>query len=154
MIDGMIVREMNRRCNYDLNKMEEIYKIIKSDVRPRSNIKTIDKTEMVLAVDLNKINKISIKQLSIDFITRAELLIEDILANPPFEIVAVHDEFKAHPNNMDTVRYWYTILLAELADSHIIQNIIRQITGNNKLVLTRASETLGDKIRKSNYALG
>lgn len=54
---------------------------------------------------------------------------------------------------MNIVRYWYKELLAELADSHIMQNIIRQICNNPTLKLSRASEDLGNYIRQSNYGL-
>ncbi len=153
-IDGMIVREMNRRCNYDETKLTNILAILRSDTRQRIPLNQCNKTKMVLAAHLEEINKHTIKHMDIEFISRAEQLVLDILASPSFELVCVHDEFKAHANNMDTVRYWYTCLLAELADSHIMQDIIQQITKNPKLVLTRASENLGEKIRQSNYALG
>ena len=54
---------------------------------------------------------------------------------------------------MNTVRYWYKEILAELADSHLMQDIIQQIHKDNSITLTRASEDLGDLIRNSNYGI-
>lgn len=154
-IDGMIVREMNRRCNYDKDAVIKALQIIASDTRPRPALHTIDKTEMVLMAHMDLVTHTSnVQNLSVEFLARMEALLNDVLASEPFELVCVHDEFKAHANNMDTVRYWYTNLLAELADSHIMQNIIRQITKDPSVVLQRASEDLSQHILKSNYALG
>jgi hypothetical protein len=153
-IDGMLVREVNRRCNYNLKELENCLNILATDKRPRVTMFSVDKTEMVLMSHIKLVTQTSVKHMDIEFITRLENLIQRVLSTKPFEVVCVHDEYKAHANNMDTVRYWYTELLAELADSHIMQNIIRQICKNDSINLTRASEDLGDFIRKSNYALG
>ena len=67
--------------------------------------------------------------------------------------MCIHDAFKASPVNMNTVRYWYKEILAELADSHLMQSIIQQIHKDTSLTLTRASENLGDLIRQSNYGI-
>lgn len=62
------------------------------------------------------------------------------------------DEFKCHANHMNQLRYWYKEILAELADSVILADIIGQIYGMggsyNKL-----SPNLGEQIRESNYGL-
>ena len=151
--DAMVLREVNRRCNYSEQELQRCLKILATDKRPRIPLGLVDKTEMVMLSHIDSINISSIKHMSINFITRLEDLIVRVLQNIPFEIVCVHDEYKAHANNMNVVRYWYKEILAELADSHIMQNIIRQITGNPNIALQRASEDLGDIIRKSNYAL-
>lgn len=153
-IDGMIVREMNRRCNYNSAQLFKALDILDSDKRKRIHSSQWNKTTMVLASHINQVNKQSIKSWSLETISRVEALIYSILQNQPFDLIAVHDEFKAHANHMNTVRYWYKELLAELADSHIMQFIIRQICKNDKLKLHRASEDLGKYIRNSNYALG
>ncbi len=152
-IDGMLVREMNRRCNYDRKQLEDCLKILATDHRPRVNLNLVDKTEMVLMSHMDLITPASVRHMDIGFLTRLEDLIRNVTFNQSFELVCVHDEYKAHANNMNVVRYWYKELLAELADSHIMQSIIRQICNNDKITLDRASEDLGNYIRKSNYGL-
>lgn len=50
------------------------------------------------------------------------------------------------------MRYWYKEILAELADSNVLDDLLSQVYGMpghfNKL-----SSNLGDLIRDSNYAL-
>jgi hypothetical protein len=152
-IDGMIVREMNRRCNYDERELLNALNILASDKRPRVNINLVSKTEMVLMSHISSLNKFSVKTYDVGFITRLEILIKSVLSNKSFELICIHDAYKAHANNMNVVRYWYKEILAELADSHIMQNIIRQICKDSNIKLTRASEDLGDLIRNSNYGI-
>jgi hypothetical protein len=152
-IDALLVREMNRRCNYNRKELEDCLKILATDKRPRANLNLVSKTEMVLLSHVQLINPSSIRHMDIGFVSRLESLITDVLLNQSFELICVHDEYKAHANNMNIVRYWYKELLAELADSHIMQNIIRQICNDPTIKLSRASENLGNYIRQSNYAL-
>jgi len=79
-------------------------------------------------------------------------LAESMLGHKPFEIVTIHDEFKCHPNNCNHLRQHYIDILASLAESTILSDILSQLHGvqgkYNKL-----SNDLGAKIRLSNYAL-
>ena len=63
------------------------------------------------------------------------------------------DEYKCHANNMDTLRETYRDILAELADSTVGQQIIREVRGDYSYVLEKFSTTLGDDIIKSEYFL-
>lgn len=144
-IDAMIVREINRRCNYDKHLTTGQY-----------------------ALSVNQIGYVCDTVMHCDFFTsvnhsivpryannliRKQQIMKQMLTYKPFEVVCVHDEFKCHPNNMNIVRYWYKEILADLADSTIMQDIIRQIHRVSNLKLTRASDDLGDIIRNSNYGI-
>ena len=156
MVDSMVVREMNRRCNYDIDQLIKISDLLLTDKRPRVPDHQLNKTNFItvrdIEIHLTKPNQIG--QLGINYLTRLEKLITEILLqSKPFELVCIHDAFKASPVNMNTVRYWYKEILAELADSHLMQSIIQQIHKDTSLTLTRASENLGDLIRQSNYGI-
>lgn len=69
-----------------------------------------------------------------------------------YQLGTIHDSFWAHPLYIEDVRKNYRDILAELADSNILQDILSEITGED-LVVTKRSYNLGDLIRKSNYAL-
>jgi hypothetical protein len=43
-----------------------------------------------------------------------------MLEHKPFPLVTVHDEFKAHANNINQVRWHYKEILAEIADSNVL----------------------------------
>jgi hypothetical protein len=69
----------------------------------------------------------------------------------PFPIICVHDCFKCHPNYMNHVRYWYKEMLAELAESDLLDDILTQLF--NKPVRLQKYGDIAHKIRNSNYAL-
>jgi hypothetical protein len=80
------------------------------------------------------------------------VIVEGMLSYVPFELVTIHDEFKAHANNINHVRYQYKEILAEIAESNVLDDLLSQINGKpgkfNKPV-----SNLGELIRNSNYAL-
>jgi hypothetical protein len=114
----------------------------------------IDRTKFVSLNLINGLTYTKLEKMDFSTITRLENLIFNVLnQSKPFELVCIHDAFKAHGNNMNTVRYWYKEILAELADSHLMQDIIQQIHKDTSITLTRSSETLGNDIRNSNYGI-
>ena len=68
-------------------------------------------------------------------------------------MITIHDDYKAHPNNMNAVRFHYKEILAELADSRIIEDIINQIYGVDNLTISKLTPDLSQHIRNSNYHL-
>lgn len=153
-IDGMIMREMCRRCNYDLDKLLVALSILATDTRQRVPAKDIDYTQFISINVIETMTYHSVRFMDINYLTRLEILLDNVLnKSRPFEIVGIHDEYKCHANNVDAMRYWYKEILAELADSHIMQDILRQIYNDPNIKLTRASENLGTMIRNSNYGI-
>lgn len=69
-----------------------------------------------------------------------------------FQIATIHDSFWAHPNDMQKVRQNYVKILANIADSNMIQNILREITGTRK-TYQKSSKYLSQLILQSEYAL-
>jgi DNA-directed RNA polymerase len=70
-----------------------------------------------------------------------------------FEMLTIHDNFLASPNYMDKVRQNYVEILAEIADSNILQDMLREVTGNPALVYQKYSNDMGKEILESEYAL-
>ena len=62
------------------------------------------------------------------------------------------DEFKAHPNNINWVRWQYKEILADIAEANVLDDLLSQIYGVpgsfNKL-----SFNLADLIREGEYGL-
>ena len=90
--------------------------------------------------------------LSDEHLEALATIMEGMLDYQPFEVVTIHDEFKCHPNNMNHLRQQYINVFAELADSHILNDIFNQIHGCIG-TYPKLSNNLSDLIRKSNYAL-
>jgi hypothetical protein len=103
-------------------------------------------------VILPHLNQENVEQLSNSHLHALAQIVNGMLQHPPFPLVTVHDEFKAHPNDLDAMRSHYRNILAEIADSNVLDDLLSQIYGApghfNKL-----SNNLGALIRQSEYAL-
>ena len=69
-----------------------------------------------------------------------------------FELLTIHDSFWASPNYMNEVRQNYADILAYLADSSLLEDILNEITGQSGH-LDKYTTTLSSKINSSEYAL-
>jgi len=69
-----------------------------------------------------------------------------------FQITHVHDAIGAHPNNMQAVRQLYVEILAEIAKSNLLQDILSEISGT-PVKLQKYSNDLHLHILNSEYAL-
>ena len=79
-------------------------------------------------------------------------VMREVVKRCNFEMLVIHDEYMAHPNNMNTVRQTYADVLAEIAESDTLNNILNQIVGGDMQV-DKLDKELGDSIRAANYAL-
>ena len=79
-------------------------------------------------------------------------ILNQMLDHAPFEVLTIHDQFDCHPNHMNHLRLHYREILAQLAESTVLDDILSQLYGN-KGTFTKKSHNLASKIRKSNYAL-
>ena len=161
-IDGFIVREMTRRCNYDKEELLTVKDMLsKSLASPRNNQRTtvpmyeklfwkhgfasLACSSTMLASGINGYSD-TFKVIMLE-------LINDVLEYESFEMLQIHDEFKCHPNHVNRMREVYIGILAEIADSDMAQELVRQIRNDDTFVLEKLSEGLGDLIRKGEYPI-
>jgi len=69
-----------------------------------------------------------------------------------FQLAHIHDAFAAHPNNMDKVRVNYKMIMAEIADSDLLANILTELAGSPQTV-NKLSNDLSLHIMESEYML-
>lgn len=157
--DAFLVREVVRRCNYDEIRLLLVQSILKSYATQMGN------GTLTYMEDLaNKHGFLSLR--AVEFIDldnvldyshdyRRELiaLIDEVLSKPRFDVVTIHDAYKSHAKYMNYLRECYMTVLAELADSTVGQQIIREIRNDPSYVLKKLSDTLGDQIVKGDYWL-
>ena len=62
------------------------------------------------------------------------------------------DEFKAHANNINHVRWQYREILAEIADSNVLNDLLSQVY-KMPMTFPKGTKDLGKQIRGSAYAL-
>lgn len=168
-VDAYILRSIHRRCNYDREMAEQAYVVIQDELIRRSLGGTLEplwaseeKVEYYVnqyehstvadVVILPYINVLNVTGLSVDHLAALATIVNGMLEYQPFEVISIHDEYKTHPNNMNHLRQQYINVLAELAESNLLDDLLSQIHGKpgkfNKL-----TPDLGAKIRNSNYAL-
>lgn len=159
-VDGFVNRELCRRCNYDANELirakEDILHAIaynrSNDVAQiKYEIYWIDTGFMSLAGVLD-MPRNTMRYYTEEYLKEMLLLVESILSKPSFPVISVHDEFKCHPNYMNIVRQTYIEIFAELAESDLLNYILKQLTGKD-YNLQKIDPTLGDQIRQGDYAL-
>ena len=70
-----------------------------------------------------------------------------------FQLSHVHDCFVFNPNLLQVVGKTYREIMADIAKGDIFRDILRQITGDNTMQITKASSDLDQDILKSSYML-
>lgn len=167
-VDAYILREMHRRCNYDLAKIEDVDYMLECEINKRKlggaypdattneqvtyYVQQYERSTLVSAAILPCLDPRSVRALSQEHLEALSKMTKGMLQYKPFELVTVHDEFKSHANNVNWVRWNYKEILAEIADSDVLDDLLGQITGTPG-TFPKLSFNLGDQIRNSNYAL-
>lgn len=167
-VDGWVLRSMHRRLNYDASMVKQVDRLIEGELLARSlgMIQDVDchhskvayyiqqytRSTLADVVILPYINEDTVQCLSSDHLMALTQIVQGMLQHPPFELVTVHDEFKAHANNMNQVRWMYREIMAEIAESEVLNDLLSQINGVQGTFQKR-NFNLPELIRQSNYAL-
>lgn len=167
-VDGYVLRTMHRRCNYDAKVIKNAMNIVQTEIRARVQgmnalpevldpkvdyyINQYTRSTVADVVIAPYLTEDSVRWLDADHLDKLASIMESMLMHKPFELVTIHDEFKAHANNINWVRYHYKEIMAEIADSNLLDDLLSQITKTN-YSFPKLSSNLGDLIRNSNYAL-
>ncbi|UCR75542.1 RNA polymerase 2 [Alcaligenes phage vB_Af_QDWS595] len=159
-LDGMIVREIGRRCNYDPKQLQLVLGTLNGDEPSYINIKDSDvemaeklwnhhnRTGYLSARILDYVNPETLKFMD------ANRIHELILSMPkrPFQVIMVHDCFRCLPNYGNDLRKQYNIQLWELAKSSVLSSIVSQIIGKDVNV-GKQDPYMVNSILEANYAL-
>ena len=167
-VDAYILRCMHRRLNYDRDVVERAAALLEIEMISRSigTAQEIADPEDPICEYLDHYERSTVADVVIlpylepentTYLSKAHLeklaeLVNNMLQYQPFELVTIHDEFKAHANNMNWVRYQYKEILADIADSNLLDDLLSQIH-KSQGTFPKLSQNLGDVIRKSNYGL-
>lgn len=143
-IDGMIVREMTRRCDYDMTKVNALYNILaleldEAELLERQNTSSKnDKLVMTLWDHYQRSGYLSARIIDclnannighVDAAVVWELL--ESLPDKPFHVLSIHDCFRCHPNYANDLRKQYARQLMLIAKSNMLNDMISQIVGRN-----------------------
>lgn len=167
-VDAYILRSIHRRCNYDYDVVSFAAELIEAELVKRNlGIEVPGDEEVVMLayycdqyrrsgmadiVILPYLTSFDMGYLTTEHLKALATIVNGMLQYKPFEVVGVHDEFKCHPNNMNHLRQQYINVLAELAESNLLDDLLSQLHGSAGS-FKKLTPDLGAKIRLSNYAL-
>ena len=145
-VDSLLLREVERRCNHNKKDLLKVYDICQG-------CKLTDPNEMVSLREASLMLK-GKKDYTENQLAKLAQIIESVIDNPVGPMVGIHDDLKSYPYMMNSIRQYYADVLAEIADSDMTQNILRQLYQQPHLQYVKFDkEPLSKYIRKSNYAL-
>lgn len=160
-LDGMIVREITRRCDYHPGTIKEVQRIVFTSFGCPLYIEDNKDNRMVMTLwdHYQKSGYLSarildhINEENIHLVDRAhiqELL--DSLPVKPFKVLAVHDCFRCLPNYANDLREQYNRQLMLIAKSNLLSYLLSQIMGK-QVNIGKLDPTLWKEVMTSNYAL-
>lgn len=163
-VDGLIVREMTRRCNYDATKVRTLYDLC--DALEAGDMicgQNLEDAESVIVNTLwqhyKRTGYLSARILDylwahnfslVDHKVIMELI--DSLPNKPFEIMSIHDCFRCLPNYGNDLRKQYNLQLQMIAKSKLLEDLLSQITQRH-IPVKKMDDDMWKQIADSEYAL-
>jgi hypothetical protein len=162
-VDAYVLRTLVRRCNYNVKQVKKAIGLIKEAllseyVAPEHVVEEAVmpihlyiKTGLADIVCINNIEKV-VHQLPHDMLRKLLTTLETMLQHEPFEVITVHDSFAALAGNCNRLRYWYKEILAEIAESTLLNHLLTQIIGED-CTFKKINPNLASLIRNSNYGL-
>ena len=159
-IDGFIVRELCRRCNYDKVQFQRVLHLLKKRSGQRhpngvelESIQKIWKDQnMVSLVDLEELQWDDISTFDFTYCDQLIKLVKRCLERPSFPVLTVHDEFRSHPNYLNFVRLTYAEIMAELSDSTVIDDILSKLFGK-PVTIQKMADSISAEIMDGEYAI-
>lgn len=168
-VDAYVMRTMHRRCNYDVAMATRAADLIEIELLDRAMDSSgakdyaclsekeayyLDQYQRSSLVDITiapHLTQLGIMGMTTPYLLKLQSILAAMLSHRPFELVTVHDEFKAHANNINHVRYHYKEILADISESTLLDDLLSQVYGTKGTF--RKLQNIGSLIRNSNYAL-
>lgn len=164
-LDGMVVREMNRRCNYDQEKVATLRRLV-ADLQGGFMLvgqhPLLDEDSKMVSLLWNHytecgylsariIDHLHMHNMSlVDVDVIAELLAS--LPAKPFQIMTIHDCFRCLPNYGNDLRQQYNLQLQLIGKSNLLQFLICQLLGR-QVTIGKLDPDMWEDIADAEYAL-
>ncbi|CBW47009.1 N5 gp16-like protein [Roseovarius Plymouth podovirus 1] len=158
-IDGMVVREMYRRCQYDLNMMERVMLLLMSDPAKMGTTGKSSQMVQTLWEHYQETGFLSVRILDYLYEDTCGLVDMNVIRAlvstmplKPFELLSVHDCFRCHPNYGNDLRKQYNVIMADINDSTILPVMASQVA-NQKIQAKKVGHIPREVILNANYTL-
>lgn len=161
MIDGLINRELIGRCQYDVTRLYRLATLIEEGGFSDRGLPPSESTGTVIALWSHFCRTGFLSVRILDHLDETNLhLVDggaimallDSLPTKAFQVLSVHDCFRCLPRYANDLRQQYRELLAQLAKSDLLNDLLRQLAGPEAQV-TKADPDLWEDILESEYAL-
>lgn len=158
-IDGMIVRELTRRCDYDPVEIKKLRILLNGSVFAKNTSTDQDKMVVTLWNLYKSTGYLSARILQylnadnlghVDKGTITDLL--DSLPEKPFKVISIHDAFRVLPNYANDLRKQYNLQLYLIGKSNLLSSIISQIVGK-PIAIGKMDPEMYIQILDADYAL-
>ncbi len=163
-VDGLIFRELGRRCSYDTTSVERLRALLKeidstgtySTSGGRSPHHELAETLWRHYLESGFLSARILEHLDsenlhlVDIQVIRELV--ETLPRKPFPVLGVHDCFRVHANYGNDLRRQYNRILSDMAASDLLAFIVKRIAGP-LIVVSKFGGNLAPKILEANYAL-
>lgn len=157
-VDAYVLRTLLRKCSYHAPTLKKCKKLLTESME--LPVAVCESPLLGLYYSTNIVDPVWFEYmdeelaLSIPKELKVKLLamIEDITQFKSFPVLTVHDDFRIHSNNGDALRYHFRNIMADLADSTLLEHMLSMITGK-KLKYKKLSNNLGSLIRESIYGI-
>lgn len=158
-IDGLVSREMVRRCVYAPDLIDSARDILTMDSRGGSRLRSDNDFLVHKLWILYKASGFLSARIfdhleadNVGIVDREPLLeLLDSYPKKPFDLLTVHDCFRFHPNYGNDVRRQYNNIMAQIAASDLLKFIVDQITGRDVPVTMEGD--IAAQVMEANYAL-
>jgi hypothetical protein len=160
-IDGMIVRELSRRCDYDPARIKMMRHWLKGPVGTSAG-STDDEMVFLLWRHYQETGYLSARILqhlrpaNLGLTNTADIIeLLDSLPEKPFKVVSIHDCFRCLPHYGNDLRRQYNLQLELIAKSNLLASIIAQLLKQpvKSIQIGKLDPNLYQDIRETNYAL-
>lgn len=164
--DGYILRELNRRCNYDPALFKRCYRLLTVS-RDTSN-KPVPATDRLIhleelyykfnqasAVAFEYLDEANVHNISQEYADTLIELLEASLSHAPFEVSNIHDEFKTLPNYVCNMKIHYNTLMVETYFSNWWTTIAHDLTGKDVRFMAHLPlNSIAEEIQDAEYSIG
>lgn len=157
-VDGMVVREMFRRCMFNKDTIMTVVDAITSE---KQGSNTDERGLMVQELWENYLITGFLSARILDYIDVSNightdpLIIAQLvqsLPEEPFDVVSVHDCFRSHPNYGNDLRRQYNLIMADINDSQLLTSLCSQVSKSN-LPIRKLGTIAREDIVNANYML-
>ena len=160
-VDAMVVREMTRRCDYSIETIRNVRRMLFTHWNPPMEVEENSASLLVQQLWKNYEESGYLSARILDYLNEDNFglvdrsvileLIESLPAKP-FKILTIHDAFRCLPSYGNDLRQQYILQLSLIAKSEMLSYLMSQIM-NRPINVGKADPDLWKEILESEYPL-